>query len=87
MGTEGRILIHHPWWAATRITIITQGKESETIDYPVRGGGYTHEAEAFMDLIRNGDRDSNIMPLDESLSIMKTMDGIREQIGFKYPME
>ena len=44
-------------------------------------------AEAFMDLIRTGKRDSEVMPLAESLTIMETMDTLREQWGQKYPME
>ncbi|MCX6047763.1 MAG: gfo/Idh/MocA family oxidoreductase, partial [Chloroflexi bacterium] len=31
--------------------------------------------------------ESAIMPLDESLSIMQTMDAIRAQWNMKYPME
>jgi hypothetical protein len=27
------------------------------------------------------------MPLDETLSIMRTMDAVREQIGLRYPDE
>lgn len=51
------------------------------------GGGYTHMAEAFMDLIRTGKRDSEVMPLAESLTIMETMDTLRGQWDLKYPME
>ena len=31
--------------------------------------------------------ESPIMPLDETLTIMKTMDALRAQWGVKYPME
>ena len=40
-----------------------------------------------MDVIRSGRLESDAMPLDESLSIMRTMDAIRAQWGLKYPME
>ena len=31
--------------------------------------------------------ESAIMPLDETLAIMQTMDDIRRQLNLKYPME
>jgi hypothetical protein len=40
-----------------------------------------------MDCLREGKLESDIMPLDESLQIMRTMDAIRAQWGLKYPME
>ena len=40
-----------------------------------------------MDCLRSGRVESEIMPLDESLSIMKTLDMLRKQWGLKYPMD
>lgn len=85
-GTEGWIRIHSPWHASTRVTMSAEGG-AETLNLPWRGGGYTHEAEAFMDLVRDGDRDSRVMPRAESLSLMRTMDRIRERWGLRYPGE
>jgi predicted dehydrogenase len=86
-GTEGVITIHTPFWACSRITVEQYGTEPETHDFPFRGGGYAYEAEAFMDLIREGSRDSDIMPLQESLAIMRIMDDLRREWGFRYPGE
>lgn len=86
-GTEGSIRIHKPFWACSRITIEKNGGRSETFEFPFRGGGYAYEAEAFMDLIREGKRDSDIMPLQESLAIMRIMDGLRAEWGVRYPGE
>jgi predicted dehydrogenase len=86
-GTEGWIKLHEPWWGTSRLTIKTADGEPETLEFSLRGGGYTHMAEAFMDLIRTGRRDSDVMPLAESLTIMETMDTLRGQWGQKYPME
>jgi len=86
-GTEGWIRIHEPWWGGRRVTIGSKDGDTETIDLPFRGGGYTYEAEAFMEIIREGGRDSKVMPLDESLAIMETMDTIRDQWDLQYPME
>lgn len=86
-GTNGRIRILFPWWAGARIGLTEGGGPEQLSEWPSRGGGYTHEAEAFMDLIREERRESPVMPLDESLTIMRTMDAIRAQCGVRYPME
>jgi len=86
-GTEGRITICCPWWKATRIIVQPREGKPDTMDLPARGGGYSHEAAAFMDLIRSGVPESDVMPLDESLAIMRTMDEIRARWGMKYPGE
>jgi predicted dehydrogenase len=87
LGTKGAITIGFPWWAATRISIRTGGQSPEELAFPHRGGGYTHEAEAFMALVRSGQLESEIMPLDENLAILRTMDTIRARWGMRYPGE
>jgi len=87
IGTGGRLRILFPWWAGTRIALREGRAEEQIFDLPARGGGYTHEAEAFMDLIRDGKAETPVMPLDESLSIMRTMDAIRAQCGLRYPQD
>ena len=86
-GTEGHIRLHTPWWGTSRITVQTAAGSPETTDFALRGAGYTHMAEAFMDLIRTGRRESDVMPLAESTAIMGTMDALRAQWGLRYPGE
>lgn len=87
LGTEGQVRIHTPWWGASRLTINHHGGEEEVLDFPLRGNGYAYQAEEFMNLIREGRRESEIMPLQESLAIMRTMDALRLDWGVKYPGE
>jgi len=88
VGTAGRITIGYPFWAATRIDVHTDnGTRVEALEFPHRGGGYAYEAEAFMEMIRTGTLDSEVMPLSESLAIMRTMDTIRQRWGLRYPGE
>jgi hypothetical protein len=37
--------------------------------------------------LREGLTESSVMPLDESLKIMKILDTLRKQWGLKYPQE
>ena len=87
LGTRGSITIGFPWWAATRIAIQSGSAGPQEFEFPHRGGGYTYEAEAFMALIRSGQLESEIMPLDENLAILRTMDAIRSRWKMRYPGE
>ena len=85
-GSEGRIRIDSPWWKPVALTLSVQG-EDRVLDLPFEGNGYNYEAVEVMDCLRGGKTESDVMPLDETLSIMQTMDRIRAQWGLRYPME
>ena len=85
-GSEGRIRIDSPWWKPVALTLSVQG-EDRVLDLPFEGNGYNYEAVEVMDCMRGGKTESDVMPLDETLSIMQTMDRIRAQWGLRYPME
>jgi hypothetical protein len=40
-----------------------------------------------MECIKNGDIECDVMPLDESLEIAKTLDYLRASWNFKFPFE
>jgi len=86
-GTDGRIRIQSPWWRPTRMTISRVGRPDEHLDFPVSGNGYEYEAVEVMSCLRAGRLESPVMPLDESLSILRTLDTLRGQWGLRYPME
>ena len=87
IGTSGQIRIHRPWWHADTITVSRDGREEESITLPNLGNGYPHEAIEVMECIRSGKTESRVMPLDETLHIMQTLDAIRMEWGLKYPGE
>jgi predicted dehydrogenase len=87
IGTQGQIKIHSPWWYPTRLTLTLQDREDEVMAIPYQGNGYNYEAIEVMNCLYAGKLESDVMPLDETLSIMRTMDQIRSQWGLKYPME
>ncbi len=87
LGTEGRICLHHAWWKGSPITLHAKGKEPEEIEVPITGNGYNYEAEEVARCLDAGKLESDVMPLAETVSIMKTMDELRAQWGLKYPME
>jgi predicted dehydrogenase len=87
LGSSGKIEVHSPWWCPKAMTVHRDGKAEERIETPFEGGGFQFEAQHVAACLRAGKKESDILPLDESLAIMKTLDDIRAQIGLKYPME
>lgn len=100
IGTKGYIKIHQPWLnprvvtldqAATNVgaKLIVDGNvyDTQTLHVPTVGNGYNYEAMEVGECLRAGLLESSIMPLDETLDIMRTMDTIRGQWGLTYSVE
>jgi dihydrodiol dehydrogenase / D-xylose 1-dehydrogenase (NADP) len=86
IGNKGSIYIPD-FSRATKATLSIIGEEAIDIEVPLEGNGYNYEAAAAMDCLRERKIESDIMPLDETLSIIKIMDELRRQWGLKYPNE
>jgi dihydrodiol dehydrogenase / D-xylose 1-dehydrogenase (NADP) len=86
IGSTGRIKIHGPIYSPTQITLYQDEKETK-MDFSFEGVGLHFEAQEVVNCLKAGKYESEIMPLDESFSIMKTMDQIRKQWGLVYPTE
>ncbi len=86
-GTEGSLRIMKQCWRPQELVVTRTDGSAEHFSFPFEGNGFNYEAKAFMNLLREGKTESQIMPLDESVSILETMDGIRAQWGLRYPME
>ncbi len=85
-GTNGRI--HVPdFWRATTATLMADGKDTQTVTLPFAGNGYEYQAIEVARCVREGRRESDLMPLSETLATMHTLDAIRAQIGLRYPMD
>ena len=85
-GTEGIIEIPGMFHMTEKARIITR-KETEDIFIPHDVNGFEYEAAAAAESIRNGLKEDPVMPLDETLEIMKTMDDLRKEWGVRYPFE
>ena len=87
-GSLGSIRIHKQCWKPQKMTFKENHQDNEEIvEIPFTGNGFNYEAESFGELLLNGQKESQIMPLAESLEIAKQMDSIREKWGLVYPMD
>lgn len=85
-GTKG--YIHLPKFFAPRSAeLFVEGREVERYAKEFLGNGYNYEAAEVNRCMREGKVESRIMPLDETLAVMKTMDDIRSLWSFKYSFE
>jgi predicted dehydrogenase len=82
-GTEGSIDIP-AFWRATSATLRVRGQGPKQASGSV---GYHFEAAEAMACLRGGNVESDLMPLDESVAIARTMEHVREKIGLVYPMQ
>jgi predicted dehydrogenase len=79
VGTDARIEIEGDFYAPTSFTLISRTGERTYFDSQPEGRGLWHQAEAVARCLREGLLESPSMPLDESVSIMQTMDAVLAQ--------
>ncbi|GEP26026.1 MULTISPECIES: Gfo/Idh/MocA family protein [Cryobacterium] len=89
IGTHGRIDIDGVWYAPTSFRVLDNG--GTVLEAFARaeftGRGMQFEAVEVEELIRAGKISSDIMPAEESVAVMTTLDAVRAQIGLRYPGE
>ena len=88
-GTQGRIEIDAVWYSPASFRVYdSSGSLLESYQRPeLNGRGMYFQAREMEELVRRGQLTSDAMPADETISVMDTMDRIREQIGVRYPGE
>jgi len=62
-------------------------RPASRVRFPARGHGFSHEIEEVGRCLEAGRLESAVMPLDETVAILRTLDRVRAQIGLTYPEE
>lgn len=78
-GTRGSVRLPCPWWRPSVMVLAQPGEPDERVELPFAGFGYQFEMLEVMRCLRAGELESPLMPLDETLAIMKALDTIRAQ--------
>lgn len=86
-GSKGYIEIHGMIVRPHKLSVHILGKEVLELDTTPESNGYQYEAQAVMEMMEAGKVEHPRMTLDESISIMETMDRVRSLIGVSYPGE
>lgn len=90
-GTRGRIELPEGFFNPGKFVVHRQGETPHTVEFAdVTDDGLTrgtmrYEAIEVNRCLREGLTQSPLVPLEGSLSVMRTLDAIRERIGVRYP--
>ena len=76
VGTDARIEIDGDFYGPTSFTFIPREGAPRRFDRPHQGRGLWHEADEVARCLREGLLESPVMPLDETVAIMETMDAV-----------
>jgi predicted dehydrogenase len=88
LGSQGRIEIDSVWYTATGLRVYdADGTLIEDVRPLVEGRGMQFQAAEAERLVSEGRIASDILPPQETVAIMATLDAVREQIGLRYPGE
>ncbi len=85
LGENGRIVV--PLMSQPKGIRLESGSSRTEISYDFPGEGFQFEVDAVSRYIKQGVKDSPVMPIAESLSIARIMDGLRSEWGLHYPCE
>ncbi len=81
VGTAGRIVVpprfHHP----SQVRLERVDHEPEIIENPLIGRGYSHELMHMAECVAHGRTESPVMPLNDTLAVMRVLDTALEQLG------
>ncbi len=83
-GTGGRLKLSRWWYCPVPIVLARGDNPPETINFDYVGNGYNYEAEEVGRCLRAGKRESDLLPLDFSVRLIKLLDRIRNEIGLVY---
>lgn len=86
-GSEGRIVLGEPWGRTCPVQLILNDGTAHTTLLPHEGNGLRHQANEVGLRLRAGELESPVITLDETLTIMRTLDRVRERVGLTYPGE
>lgn len=84
-GTKARLEFATSFYRPTDMRMVYNDGRIVEFKNEYRGHGLREQAIYFEKMLITGKKDSELLPISETVSIMETLDEIRSQIGLKYP--
>ncbi len=81
VGSDARIEIEGDFYAPATVTLVPRKGDPSRVESVQAGRGLHHQADEVARRLAAGDVESPLMPLDETISIMETMDTVLAQAG------
>ena len=86
-GEKGYIIVENINNPQSISVYDTEDRLIRKTDVPEQISGYEYEVQECIDAVRAGKKESDSMPLADSIEVMKVMDHLRGQWGLVYPQE
>lgn len=89
LGSEGSITIplDQGGWRRNLLVLSSANGKTKTLRLPYKGSGYGYQAAEVARCLGAGLLESEVLPLDESQGIMRTLDALRAAWGMRLPGE
>lgn len=87
VGDKGKIVVPNFWSAEHAEAYNENGEVIASFHSPFTANGYEYEAAEVNLCLREGKKESDRLPLTDTLEIMKVMDSLRAEWGLVYPQE
>ena len=84
---RGYVLIHANWWNPTRASVHYLNRRIVELHEPYTAGGFNYETAHFCGLIRDGLRESPVIPHEMSLGMAQLLEEARTALGVHFPGE
>lgn len=86
-GTKGTIIIQQPWFKSSTIVLSKPGGTEKSISMPYGNNGFEFEINEVTKCFEQQRTESNLMPLDFSLMMSKTVNEICTQCNVRYEVK
>ncbi len=84
---RGFVTIHESWWNPRRATICYIDGRRVELDEPFASTGFNYETDHFCALLRQGRRESPVIPHSLSLGMARLLHAARTALGVRFPGE
>ena len=84
-GDTARLELDRSWLHPSAFMVTDRDGHTERHEFPVDGTGYRFQADEVARCVQAGRHASDVMSLDETCTVMATLDAAREQIGLHLP--
>jgi predicted dehydrogenase len=83
-GTKGHIRINCMWHMSRSLALHLNDGQAETFEFSYKGMGYEYEAEEVTNCLQRDLKESDLLPLEFSLRLIRVLDMMRKKCGISY---
>lgn len=83
-GTKGHIRINRMWHMSRSLVLHLNDGQTEAFEFSYKGMGYEYEAEEVTSCLQRDLKESDLLPLEFSLRLIRVLDMMRKKCGITY---